>query len=221
MIKYFDVFRVFSQTQGKEGPLKIYFGNNILSNRNIVDITTDESSSNNMIYIINKTASEADKIDINNLNIPFNMKNIVKQNIYKSIIKMGINFLPSQYSSYFSETIKWLLGQKQSTELPLGFRMHNFHPTSLKPSLGLFIRSNDNFNLPFLIVSFHFCFTNFFLIAPFCSQDQKTFITPQEIEDVKNIFKPILNDNYDIISLNSLNPIEYTLNLNLKHSPKK
>lgn len=134
---------------------------------------------------------------------------------------MGINFLPPQYLSYFSETIKWLLGQKQSTELPLGFRRNNFSPSSPEPSLGLFIRSNDNFNLPFLIVSFHFYFTTFFLIAPFCSQDRRTFITPQEIEDTKNILKPILDDNYDIISLNSLNPIEYIINLNLKHTPKK
>lgn len=222
LIKYFDFFRVFSQTKGKEGPLKIHFdNNNILSNRNIVNIPTDESSSNNMIYIVNKTASKTDSIDINNLSIPFKIKNIVEQNIYKSIIKMGINFLPPQYLSYFSETIKWLLGQKQSTELPLGFRRNNFSPSSPEPSLGLFIRSNDNFNLPFLIVSFHFYFTTFFLIAPFCSQDRRTFITPQEIEDTKNILKPILDDNYDIISLNSLNPIEYIINLNLKHTPKK
>lgn len=222
LIKYFNFFRVFSQTKGKEGTLKIYFdNNNILSNRNIVNIPTDESSSNNMIYIVNKTVSETDSIDINNLSIPLSTKNIVEQNIYKSIIKMGINFLPSQYLSYFSETIKWLLGQKQSTELPLGFRKNDFSPSSLEPSLELYIRNNDNFNLPFLIVSFHFCFTTLFLIAPFCSLDQKTFITSQEIEDTKNILKPIFNDNYTIISLNSLKPTEHIINLNLKQAPKK
>ena len=125
-----------------------------------------------MIYIVNKTVAETDSIDINNLSIPLSTKNIVEQNIYKSIIKMGINFLPSQYLSY-------------------------------------------------LIVSFHFCFTTLFLIAPFCSLDQKTFITSQEIEDTKNILKPIFNDNYTIISLNSLKPTEHIINLNLKQAPKK
>lgn len=222
LIKYLNFSRVFSQTKGKEGSLKIYFdNNNILSNKNIVNVPTDESSSNNMIYIVNKTASETDSIDINNSSIPFETKNIVEQNIYKSIIKMGINFLPPQYLSYFSETVKWLLGQKQSVELPLVFSVIDFHPSTLEPSLELYIRNNDNFNLPFLIVSFHFCFTTLFLIAPFCSLDQKTFITSQEMEDTKNILKPILNDHYTISSLNSLNPIEYIINLNLKPTPKK
>lgn len=117
----------------------------------------------------------------NNINEP--PKNIVLetgnkikiQNIYKALCKFALSVIDSKYIINFEDTIKWLKNEIEIQKLPKIGVWHSYKFFTEKPEITLYLRNNDNYDLPYLIGEFKFTYYMYVFIVPFSSKDKKSF----------------------------------------------
>lgn len=213
-IKYFDVSRILANANGKRGSPKLHFKNKktIYNTKNPFQNSANDKN-HQLINIVDKAPNPSLINDIANFSIPLEDK-IICQNIYKAVVKMGINFIPYIYLPYFSETIDWLLGEKSTDVLPKVILVAC--QFSQQAKLNLYIRKIENEHLPFLLVEFIYGAHRMIVIAPFCSKDTKNFLTPDALNEVERVFSRSLTDKYHFESFSSAHPTTYRVTLNFK-----
>jgi len=140
---------------------------------------------------------------------------ITLQNIYKALVKFALSVIDTKYIQYFDKTIKWLKNEFEIEKLPKVAILNSYHFFSQEPEITLYIRNNDNEDLPFLVGEFRFTFYMYIFIVPMSNKDKKTFVEQEEYDKFLECFKNIksIKDFYFIdFSQNVKRRLQYKIN---------
>ncbi len=166
LIDHFTIFRVFFNIKGKGGSKKIKGKNFVLENDGNVKINFTND------------------VPIPDRNLPYNLKFELKstinpQDVYRCLCKFFISVIDYELLPNFTETIKWINKESSYERLPAIAETVSYHHFSLEPKIFIYTRKNQNKNIPYAVVEFHFTCTITVIIVPLSSEDEKDF-TKQE-----------------------------------------
>jgi len=109
------------------------------------------------------------------------------------LCKFALSVIDSKYIINFKDTIKWLRSEIEIQKLPKIGVLHTYKFFAEKPEIALYIRNNDNYDLPYLIGEFKFTIYMYIFIVPLSSQDKKDFLKYEEYENFLKCFKQLSN----------------------------
>lgn len=145
---------------------------------------------------------------------------IMPQNFYKALCKYALSVIDGEYIKYFSETMKWLKGEKIASQLPkiVGVRDYSFVKMWKSYPLILYIRKDNNQKIPFLIGEFNFTMHKYLFVVPFCNQDTNNFIDLKYMKEfLKEYFSAIYNsNNYIFMECSSNEKKDFQININFQ-----
>lgn len=152
IVNYLAAYRTFFGVKGKGGT-KSFKGENF-------SLKPDKQKERNTILEIDD--SEEEKGHIYKLKTG---KKIKLQNIYKALCKYVLSVIDEKDLHHFTKTIDWINDTITFDTLPKVARMISNTPFSPEPKLAVYLRKNDNEDIPFAIGEFYFtCFVFTFLI---------------------------------------------------------
>jgi len=183
LIQYLSLFRTFFDVKGKGGSKK-FKGDNF-------ELTNEE----NLMLSFN---SIEDRPEV--FSMPYKIKLEVKeplavQNIYKSLCKYFLSVIDSGQLSHFTETIKWINGDKEVERLPLIGEMISYYSFSKQPKLETYLRKTEDKSIPFAVGVFYFTCKIFVFIIPFVSNDDKDFLDQTDFDHFWKTFQHFKNSN--------------------------
>lgn len=208
MIEYVSLFRTMFDVKGKGG-LKKFEGSNF------------KMEKKDTLYIHFNSEEDRPNTDIkNSYNIRLESKNpIVLQDIYRTFCKFFLSVIDSDELSHFENTIDWVNGDNFEKNLPPIAEMMSYHSFSLQPKLMYYIRKNDNTELPYAVGEFYFTNKVFVFIVPFSSEDDRSFIQPEEYDVFWNTFKHFAKtEDWNFNDYNSQTAKQFILKLNMEVS---
>lgn len=181
-IAYLDVMRPLFHVKGKDGEIKKIEGKNFTVMSDAID--------NKLLKIeIKQTSDNLNPIKETEGVISFDLnhtKNIVPQNIYRTLVKFAYGIIPNECLDKFTFTADWLLGNKVIDQLPLV--MISRGNTFVKhPRVVAYIRKNERVDLPFAIGEFWVMDSIFVYVIP--TDENSSFREKQEWEALKQIFR--------------------------------
>lgn len=175
---------------------------------------------NNLSIAITQNIEKNNKHELPK-NIVFKTGNKIKiQNIYKALCKFALSVIDSKYIINFEDTIKWLKNEMEIQKLPKIGIWHSYKFFTEKPEITLYLRNNNNYDLPYLIGEFRFTYYMYVFIVPSSSQDKKEFLKNEEYDNYLKCFKHVTNIgefNYLDFSENE----ERDLNFNINFEQRK
>jgi hypothetical protein len=176
IIQYLSLFRTFFDVKGKGGSKKFKGVNFELKNEENVMLSfhsiEDRPEEFSMPYKVKLEGKEP----------------LAVQNIYKSLCKYFLSVIDPSQLSNFTETIKWINGEKEVERLPLVGEMISYHSFSKQPKLVTYIRKTDDKSIPFAVGEFHFTCKIFVFIVPFASND-KDFLDKTDFDHYWETFQ--------------------------------
>lgn len=206
-IYYHDLARTMFSIKNKDNNFPKMKGNNF-------EFFKDKNSNNLSIAILQDvekhTKGEPPK------NVVFKTGNKIKiQNIYKALCKFALSVIDTNHIKNFEDTIKWLKNEKEVKELPKIAVLHSYKFFTEKPEITLYLRNNDDYDLPYLIGEFRFTYYMYVFIVPLSSQDKKDFLEDEEYENYLKCFKHITSVgefNYMNFSENKEKDLNFSIN---------
>jgi len=114
---------------------------------------------------------------------------INKQSFYKALCKFALSIIDSKNISQFDETIEWIRTGKVHERLPKIATLASYNFFDKHPRMVVYIRKNDNQQLPFCVGEFHFTFLTFVFIIPTFSSREDMFHDESKYEVFWNCFK--------------------------------
>ena len=148
------------------------------------------------------------------------IKDINLYNIYKTLCKIALGVIDYKQIEIFSDTIKWLKDLNTNTKIPIVIFNNHFNIVDHlnKPYLYVYIRKNNDYNIPYTCAELNCRFMSFYYIIPFSKNDRNNFLNKDE---VINLFKDIFyikSNNYRILDCNEnkKTDFKYIINLDLK-----
>ena len=164
IIDYFGIYRTFFGIKGKQRIPKLKGENFAYEHQGDKQIS---------IRVIGDPNTDNDEPP---LNIKMDTYNKISlQNIYKALCKFALSIIDSKYVEYFDRTIDWIRNDIVSGALPKVAVLSTYNFFDTHPNLILYIRKNDNTELPFAIGEFHFTFLVYVFIVPYSNQDCSDF----------------------------------------------
>jgi len=158
----------------------------------------DDGSGNPMIYVMEESLPEGwqtmDFIPIR-LNLKYKTTN---ENIYKALVKIVVDLIPSQYMPELKETIEWLTsdGKYIPDSLPSCYSAY-FHNDIFyeQPQLLLYVKHDRDESLPFCFAILRIYDMCYRYIVPFAKQDKGKFRNDESLKDFWSKFetRPKLN----------------------------
>lgn len=181
-IYFHDMARTVFGVKNKKNKIPKLVGQNFtlsMDDKNQIGIALKEAE----IEQVNKGLPERFTLNTGNT--------IKRQNIYKALCKYALSVIDSSQLTHFKETIRWLKGDLELEKLPLVATLHNYNLFAEKSELTIFLRNNNNYDVPFLVGQFRFTFYLYIFIVPMSSKDNKDFTSKNEYETFLNCFKNI------------------------------
>jgi hypothetical protein len=159
--------------------------------------------------------------------LPYNIKletiePIALQNIYKSLSKFFISVIESKFLPEFSETVKWINGELEVTQLPKIGELISYHGFTKQPKLVTYIRKNEDKSLPFAVGEFYFTCKVIVFIIPLTKKDGKDFLEDSDYANFWQTFQHFnKTDGWAFRDFSNDTKRKLTLNLNIKQEKKE
>lgn len=158
--------------------------------------------------------------------VPINLalrsdKEIIAQNVYKTLCKYALSVIDSEHIPAFKETIKWINGEIVIAKLPKVAILVTNSFFDKHPRLTLYIRKNDNHELPFLVAELNFTALTFSFVVPLSTNDTKDFLDKTDYDNFWKTFKhynKIKGWSYLDLSNNEKNKLTIKLNIQQRKS---
>lgn len=147
---------------------------------------------------------------------------IIDQNIYKTLTKYALSVISSEHLPMFSETIKWLNGEKDAKKIPKIAMLVTPAFFDKHPKITLYIRKKHSDDLPYTVAELNFTAFTFSFIIPFCSADKKDFLNTADYDlfwETFTHYNKIIGWRY--IDFSNTQRKKLTINLTMKSSEKK
>jgi len=207
IIQYLALFRSFYDIKGKAGSKKFKGKNFDIKNEDKLIISS---------YINDEELKNPEKH--NNIRLVA-QDPLILQNIYKCLCKYFLSVIDPKYLDSFNKTIDWINRKLETNKLPLIGEMLSYHSFSYQPKLTIYIRKNNNTQIPFAVGEFYFACKIFVFIIPFCNKDDRDFINEKDFKNYWNTFKHynkskgwVFNDYSD----KSLREFKMNINIEMK-----
>ncbi|MGP8217475.1 MAG: HNH endonuclease [Bacteroidia bacterium] len=145
---------------------------------------------------------------------------IIRQNIYKTLVKYAMSLVDTEQLTNFTETIKWINGDKPVVgKLPRVAILADYDFYTSHPVFFLYQRKNDNLRLPYMVCHFQYIHIGFVFIIPFCSKDDRSFVEDDEFQFYWNFFKHFSNPEFKFSfhDFSETEPKAFKFNLNIKN----
>ena len=209
-IHYLEVFRVFWGIKGKEGLPQIQYENASLKH-------TDKGT----LIHLSEPGNEPHKLPCQIQLI--STYEVATVNIYKTLCRMALSVISSKHLKYFQNTINWLNDSEKpsSCNFPK-VAMRVEHSMNVEhPGFCLYIRNNENKNIPHVIAEFRFKTLVYIFIIPYSELDDKMFSDDEQFKQFWKTFKPgYLSQGWLFESFSSYERKRYVFTLNLIEGEK-
>lgn len=213
LINYFSIFRTFYDVKGKGGNKKIKGKNFEISKEDNVEI---------------KFQSIESRPDINEDPNLYNLKlelqdKINSQDIYRCLVKFCLSVIDESELAKFSKTIKWVNKDLKIEKLPNIGELISYQHFTTEPKLFLYIRKNDNKNIPYLVGEFHLTCKLLTFIIPLCEEDEKAFTNETDFKkfwDEFNHYSKVKGWIFNDYSSDKERDFTFNLNMNQNKDEK-
>jgi HNH endonuclease len=184
-INYFNFYRVFWSSPGKNGVPRIKFKNGYIERREgkfIVGYRSDPIKDERTL------PTEVTLVSC---------EKIATVNIYKALCKIALSVIDRNELKHLSDTINWLHSTDVGGQVRLPkVAILNAPQMHVKcPQIILYLRQSDQQNLPHLVGEFKFKSLLFVFIVPFSDLDTKKFVNNEEYQTFWESFP-----HYDAVS---------------------
>lgn len=202
-ISYFDIYRVFIGAKGKNGTPHIKYKNGHLMHNGEMAIISSRS--------IKEDPDSGLKIDLES-----NTK-ITPINFYKSLVKITLSVINKSELEFLQDTIKWIrYDHNHEVETPkIAENVINVNFSKV-PQIAVFVRKNNNHNLPHIVSEFRFGSYVYVYVVPFSSRDERKFLLDSEYDEFWKFFSIYKNnDGWVFKNYNCWNetPVRFKLNM--------
>lgn len=136
-----------------------------------------------------------------------------EQNIYKALVKFAIGIMKPEDLQNLKKTIDWVRSDHYVKELPKVGILADYRLYSEHPKMVVYVRKNENINMPYALGEFHFTFLTFVFLIPVFEESEKEFTDEQNYNSIWKIFKHF-NVSGEFVDFS--NNIERELQINLK-----
>ncbi|KIX21586.1 hypothetical protein SY27_07765 [Flavobacterium sp. 316] len=144
-------------------------------------------------------------------------QDIISQNIYKTLAKYALSVIDKSELVHFENTIDWINGVRETSELPKIGILTNYNLFTKHPKLIIYKRKTDDKSLPFVVAEFRFTFLTFVYIIPLSSNDELTFTKEENYKQFWNFFKHYNSaSSWKFFNLNNNVPKKFVMNLNFE-----
>lgn len=202
IIQYLSLFRTIFGVKGKGGNKKIKGKNFTMHNDGQVNID---------FINIDDRPSDSEE----NYNLKLNLQEpIVFQNVYKSFCKFFLSVIDDNLLIHFQDTIKWIKGEIEISNLPKIAELTTYDNFTLQPILSYYIRKDDDESTPFAVCKFVFTCRVYVFIIPLSNRDSLDFCNESEFKHYWRIFKPFnKKKNWSFNDYSNNTPKDFTINL--------
>lgn len=90
--------------------------------------------------------------------------------VYRALVKFVMGMLPDEQLPFFKDTIKWINGEVNLTQLPVVKETIYSEPIQ-HPSINMFFRKNESDEYPYLVAELHVNHLEFVFVVPGCQLD--------------------------------------------------
>lgn len=227
LISFFDIFRVFYGVNGKNGIPILKFNDKTqmkhLTKKEVDGIIKKENLgltkeiNENLIVIISQNIHFND--NTKTLHVPLEVDNkIATGNIYKTLCKMVISLVEFNELKYLQRTISWINSEEEKIyTIPkiASTIIHNMYVNT--PEIILYIRKNNDINVPHILGEFSFKCFKYVFIVPFSDKDKLTFTKDKEFEHfMKNFNHYTYIKNWVFHEMNSTIPKKFIFNMKME-----
>lgn len=92
-------------------------------------------------------------------------------NVYRALVKFVIGMLPDEQLPFFKDTIKWINGEDNLSQLP-NVKETIYTEPEQHPYINMFFRKNKSNEYPYLVAEFHVNHLEFVYVVPGCQLDK-------------------------------------------------
>lgn len=174
LIGTFDIYRAFLGVRGKNGLPHLKYPSAEITHRDEIPVVI------------------AKKIEFTDTSIFVELgesRKLTPAKLYRALCKITLSVLNEQDLDGLEDTVAWVRNDQPSVVLPKVAK--NVFPSSSddsKFSVTVFIRKNDDHNLPHIVTEFRFGCVIYVYILPFSRLDKQSFITDEEYEKFWSCF---------------------------------
>jgi len=210
LITFLKFYGIFFGIRGKEGIPKLKGRNFELSNEGQIEIKHYADSE-----------EEVEKAKTKNItDTKFRLEtfdNIVMQDIYRTLCKYALSVIDASLLPQFQDTIDWINRKSSIPKLPKVAILASYNFFKTHPSLIVYLRQDNNIELPYAIGEFHYTFLTFAFIIPLTKADKKDFTNDSDYGNFWNFFKHYsMTKEWDYRNFSDDTKRKFTLNLNFK-----
>jgi len=212
LITFLKFYGIFFGVKGKNGIPKIKGRNFELSNEGQIEIKhyadTDDDIDNE--EDLTETKLQLDTYD-----------SIIMQDIYKTLCKYALSVVDSNEIAKFQKTISWINGKTETTTLPKVAILTSYDFFKTHPSLIVYLRKDENTDLPYAVGELHYTFLTLVFIIPLAESDTKDFSEDENYENFWQFFKHYNStENWNFRNFSDKTKRKFTLNLNFKQKDR-
>lgn len=135
------------------------------------------------------------------------------QNIYRCLVKYALGVIPQEYICHFNDVGDWIRNKKSLPKLPVLKRLMVDNP-ELQPYLVLYVRKDDNKELPYAVGEFHVLQYIYAFIIPLCDMDDRDFCAKEDFDRFWNHFTHYSSlNNWLNININIDEMVDHRVNM--------
>lgn len=159
---HFKILNTVWGIKGKNGIPKIKF--------NDVEIVNNELK--NRIEISSRKIETKNDIPIS---ITYNADKLTKQNIYKALCKYALSLIEEEIFKDFGWTVDWINGKEKVKKVPIVKELLTYKFFPEYPVMQLYVRKNNNTNIPKLFGVFYHTNLVYLFIVPIDKNELERF----------------------------------------------
>jgi len=213
LITFLKFYGIFFGIKGKNGIPKIKGRNFELTNDGQIEIKhyLDSDDEIDKDKEIGDTKFRLDTYD-----------NIVNQDVYRTLCKYALSIVDSSVLPQFQDTINWINGKTTAKELPKVALLASYSFFKTHPSLIVYLRRDNNTDLPYAVGEFHYTFLTFVFIIPMTKEDTNDFTDKADFDKFWDFFKHYsLTPDWEYRNFSDNTKRKFSINLNFNQSGGK
>lgn len=205
-IEFLNIDRTIFGISGKNGIPKI-------ENSSVKIENSPKFAKNTLVFQIKDP--KITPYNLTSENFSFNKK-INFNYLYKTLCKIALGVLDYKDMNIYTDTIEWIKDLKSTKKVPhiIIYRYGGTVNDIDKPYINIFIRKNDDYNLPHIFVELNCKFVSFHYILPFSKNDKNDFLEEGLVEKIyKDIFM-FKHTEYTVYDCSNNEKVDVKFNIN-------
>ena len=210
LIRYLDLYRNVFAVKGKNGIPK-------LKGKNF-EIETSVAKTGKKEVKIKQILTDEEINDPNREDFKLKLEStqtVTAQNIYRTLTKYALGVIERTELENFTKTIDWVNCKKDLDSLPKVAMLTSYNLFLDHPQITVYLRKNDNQNLPYAVAEFGFTFLRFAYIIPATNKDSIDFTKETDYKRFWDFFKHYSSvPDWTFTKMNDNVARKFILNLN-------